>query len=332
MAKNHHDYDALPTDKRAPSIRQEMRVVAVVVLFVIGMEIVARIMAPTIDSDREHIHAFPDIIDGTAKEAGEKKLPNVIFFGNSLMRAGLDEEIVADSLIEVEGPEIASAKITPVGTAMLDWVYLYKRYFEDSQQHPDILVVGFVAHHIHDQEPIKLRRLSRHFVAMDDFPELWSRDLGDFHRIAQSTLCHFSALEGDQPEHQLKLLSGIVSDYNNGLNRNNDLVRAAAERKAALKANTSVNTQTFSRMQRLIETCKKHGVEIWFVPMPQPEVWPLHPEAVALIERHGMKLLDAREIEGMTEEDFWDGYHLGDSGMEKFSQWMAGQIKILQPQ
>ena len=80
-------------------------------------------------------------------------------------------------------------------------------------------------------------------------------------------------------------------------------------------------------MERLIETCKKHDVEIWFVPMPQPEVWELHPDAVALAEKHGMKILDARQIPGMQEDDFSDGYHLGESGSEKFSHWMAEQLK-----
>lgn len=331
MADKHHDYDALPTDKRAPSIRQEMRVVAVVVLFVIGMEIAARMMAPTLDYDREHIHAFPEIISATMTESEENNRPSVVFFGNSLMMHGLDEDILADDLNESNTPKITTTKITPVGTAMLDWVYLYQRYFENTDQHPDVLVVGFVAHHIHDQEPIKLRRLSRHFLASDDFPELWSEDLGDFHRIAQSTLCHFSALEGDQPEHQLKLLAGIVSEYKRGLNKNNELIRAAAERRAATKAPTKATSETFSRMERLIETCKKNGVAIWFVPMPQPNRWPLHPEAVALAKKHGMKVLDARQLEEMTEEDFSDGYHLGESGTKKFTLWMAEQIKTLQP-
>jgi hypothetical protein len=44
-----------------------------------------------------------------------------------------------------------------------------------------------------------------------------------------------------------------------------------------------------------------------------------------------MKLLDARQIKGMTEDDFWDGYHLGESGKKKFSYWMAEQIKNSKP-
>ena len=331
MLTKHHDYDALPTDKRAPSIRQEMRVVAVVVLFIIALEIVARIMAPTLDYDREHIHAFPEIISEANKQSKETQKPNIVFFGNSLMMHGLDNALLQSKLTQQSGPDIVSTKITPVGTAMLDWVYLYKRYFESTNQHPDILIVGFVAHHIHDQEPIKLRRLSRHFVAKQNLPELWTKDLGDFHRVAQSVLCNVSALEGDQPEHQLKILSGIISHYKTGLNRNNELVREAAQRRAGQISSQQINRSTFQRMERLIKICKKHGVEIWFIPMPQPETWPLNPDAIKLAEQHGMKVIDAQQIEDMNETDFSDGYHLGKTGTEKFTHWIAQKLNEQRP-
>ncbi len=62
MADKFHDYDALPTDSHAPPFGKELRVVAVVVGFIIVLEIIARIIAPTLDYDRENIHAFPEVI------------------------------------------------------------------------------------------------------------------------------------------------------------------------------------------------------------------------------------------------------------------------------
>ena len=332
MADKYHDYDALPTDADAPSFRKELRVVAVVVGFIILLEIIARVIAPTLDYDRENIHAFPAVIEDLEKRAEKSGKPRVVFFGNSLMMHGLQEETVHKELESIGGPEIESTKITPVGTAMLDWVYLYRRYFETEGSHPDIIVVGFVAHHIHDQEPIKLRRLSRHFVSTDDLPDLWKCELPDFHNKTQSVLCNISALEGDQPEHQLGILYTVIADYRAGLNQNNQLVSAAAERRAKARGQSSAEPkETYQRMERFIERCKEHGVEVWFVPMPQPEVWDYNSAATALAEKHGMKVLDARSIDGMTEEDFSDGYHLGETGGEKFSRWMAEQMKQHMP-
>jgi hypothetical protein len=256
----------------------------------------------------------------------------VVFFGNSLMMRGLDEGIVHDELRKHHSPGIESTKITPVGTATLDWIYLYQRYFNSVESQPDVLVVGFVAHHIHDQEPIKIRRLARHFVAAADFPALWRTDLENFHQMVQSALCGISALEGDQPEHQMAILYTCVADYQPGLNTNHRLVEAAATRKAKRLAGVDPSNpatapaETFKRMERFINLCQARGVEVVFVAMPQPTVWELNPEALRLAHAHGVKVLDARTINGMTEADFLDGYHLGETGAALFSRWLAGQL------
>jgi len=302
MANKNHDYDALPTGSHATSWLQEMRVVMVVLAFVLTLELIARIIAPILDFDRENIYAFPEVLADLEEAAHLSGKPKVVFFGNSLMLHGLDQELVKNELAVIEGPEIESAKVTPVGT-------------------------------IHDQEAIKLRRLSRHFVAKEDLPLLWKTDLKDFHHITQSVLCNISALEGDQPEHQLGILQTLIADYRKGLNHNNDLVSAWKKRKAEEAAKRKGEklagepTETYQRMLRFIEEAKTHGVKIYFVPMPQPEVWDFNPEAQKLMEAEGMTVLDARSIEGMTPEDFSDGYHLGETGKVKFSKWMAEQLK-----
>jgi len=331
MSKN-HDYDALPTNADAPSFRKELRVVGAVVIFICVLEIIARIIAPNLDYDRTNIHAFPETITKLEQRAQKSGAPRVVFFGNSLMMHGLDEEIFHEEFKNIGGPEVESTKITPVGTAMLDWVYLYRRYFESDSSHPDVIVVGFVRHHINDQEPIKLRRLSRHFVAKRDLPLLWETDLQDFHQITQSTLCNISALEGDQPEYPLGILYTMVPDYQRGLKENNRLVEADKERKAKAKAEKEGLTitepaQTYHRMERFIQKCQAHNVKILFVPMPQPHVWDWNPEADKLAAQYGMPVLDARKIDGMTDADFSDGYHLGETGKEKFSRWLAREMK-----
>jgi len=328
----HHDYDALPTDTHAPTFRKELRVVAAVVVFVCILEIIARCIAPHLDYDRENIFNFPKDISTLKENAKQSGKPRVVFFGNSLMLHGLDEKRFHEESEQSGTPEVESCKITPVGTAMLDWVYLYRRYFADKSSAPDVLVVGFVRHHIYDQEPIKLRRLSRHFVQTPDLPTLWDTDLEDFHQRVQSTLCHFSALEGDQPEYPLGILYSLVPDYQDGLKRNNRLVAADHERKAKARAEKEglpfgEPKSTFNRMTRFIEFAQAQGVKLVFVPMPQPHVWDFNPEAAKIITDHGCSIVDARRIPGMTDSDFSDGYHLGETGKEKFSTWLAHQMK-----
>lgn len=327
----HHDYDALPNDAHAPSFRQEMRVVAAVLIFICILEIIARVIAPDLDYDRTNIHAYPETITQLEQRAEQSGNQRIVFFGNSLMMHGLDEDIFHQELKKAGGSEVETTKITPVGTAMLDWVYLYRRYFSDEASRPDVLVVGFVRHHINDQEPIKLRRLSRHFVSNHDLPTLWKTDLDSFHEDVQSTLCHFSAFEGDQPEYPLGILYTMVPDYQRGVKKNNRLVAADHERKAKAKAQKDGRTlgepeETYGRMTRFIEQCQADGVKLIFVPMPQPHVWDFNPEAQKIIKNHDEIIFDAREIEGMTDDDFSDGYHLGETGKEKFSSWLAREL------
>jgi len=332
MAAPSHDYDASPTDIHAPTFRQELRVIGVLLAFVTLLEIIARVLAPSLDSDRQRIHDLPQTITNLEQRAGKSGCPRVVFFGNSLMLRGLDEDILHDELRKLSRPAIETTKITPVGTAILDWIYLYQRYFRTEGSQPDVLVVGFVAHHIHDQEPIKIRRLARHFVAIRDFPALWRTDLDDFHQLAQSALCGMSALEGDQPEHQMAILNLCVPDYQAGLNVNHNLIEDAAARKARSKSDsgsatpTAAATETFTRMERFIELCQAHHVRMVLVPMPQPKVWDLNPDAVSLARKYGVKVLDARAIGGMTDADFADGYHLGVTGAAKFSRWLADAL------
>lgn len=327
-----HDFEALPTDTHAPSFRQELRVIGVLIAFVALLEVIARILAPNLDYDRKHIFAFPQIITGLNQRSQQSDRPRVVFLGNSLMRSGLSEAIFSDELQKLNAPSIESAKITPVGTAMIDWLYLYQRYFNPQITKPDALIVGFYTHHIHDQEPIKIRRLSRHFVAKSDFPALWTTDLDGFHEIVQSALCGVSALEGDQPEHQLSILSGIVSNYQAGLKINNRLVANPTAKSARRKATPDTTAapepppETFQRMERFIKTCQADGVSLYFVAMPQPHHWNINPEAIQLTQRHGIEILDATSIDAITEADFEDGYHLGPSGTEKFSRWLAAQL------
>jgi len=310
---------ARPTRKRAPEFKKELKTLAVVAIFILILEIISRVIAPQLDYDRQHIHQFPTIV----KELKDKPAtaPKVLFYGNSLMRR-IDLEAIQNEFDK--NGLLHSAKITPVGTNIVDWTYLYKRYFEDTETHPDIIIVGFVRHHIADEEAIKIRRLGRHFLAANDQGQIWEEDLnGDFHRQTQTSLSHYSSLIGDQPEHQLGMLYLAIPSYQAGVRLNNKYVAEAAERHA--KETTPTPTTVF-RIKRFIDIAKKHNTEIWFVPMPQPNHYDIPQLAIDTVVNSEMKWVDARNIEGMIEDDFSDGYHLGDTGTKKFTHWMSKRL------
>jgi len=318
------DYMAKPTRKRAPGIYVEWKVLAVVALFVILLEIVARYVAPSLDSAAEHIHEFPNLVEEV--EMNNSKEETLLILGNSLMAHGLDEE-----LLQAQSSAYAVTKVAPVGTTIVDWTFLYKRYFENEEIHPNKIVVGFVRHHIADKAhayPNRNRRLGRHFLAWEDQPLAWETEFPDMHDAVQTSLSHYSAIMGDQPEHSLLLSQAIIPYYSSGLSLNNDWVNAWNEKRRERLAESNpqkVPEATYERLQRFIDMMKLHDIEVFFVPMPQPTFYKLDQKILDTINSNGMEWLDARKL-CLDEKYFSDGYHLGEKGKEKFTNWLSKEL------
>ena len=292
---------------RVTSFRQEFKVLVVLVCFLVGLELIARMVSESLDDDRAHIAQFDELVG----ELGEKK---GAVLGNSLLLHGLNLEQFAQ-----ESPDFSTIRVTPVSSAVLDWGHLYERYFLKGEELPEHLFVGFVAHHVDDSEPAKLRRLSRHFVSTGSLSQLWERERFDPHQRVQSGLSHVSALIGDQPAHRERVLDYFIDWYRLGLRTNQDWVTGEVE--------SSVERQSsFERMTRFVDMVQAGGTRLWMIPLSQPEYWELNSGLLELIEKKGVGLMDARSIPGMTADDFSDGYHLGESGAEKFTKWFAKEI------
>ncbi|MBL6923373.1 MAG: hypothetical protein ISR39_14500 [Akkermansiaceae bacterium] len=292
---------------RVTNFRQELKVLAVLVCFLAGLELIARMISESLDDDRAHIAQFDELVG----ELGEKK---GAVLGNSLLLHGLNLEQFAQ-----ESPDFSTIRVTPVSSAVLDWGHLYERYFLKGEELPEHLFVGFVAHHVDDSEPAKFRRLSRHFVSTGSLSQLWERERFDPHQRVQSGLSHVSALIGDQPAHRERVLDYFIDWYRLGLRTNQDWVTGEVE--------SSIERQSsFERMTRFIDMVQAGGTRLWIIPLSQPEYWELNSGLLELIEKKGIGLMDARSIPGMTADDFSDGYHLGESGAEKFTKWFAKEI------
>ncbi len=316
---NFNDLVEMSSDSYITSFRQELKVVAVVVVFLFLLEFLARVIAPHLDYDRMHISKFGEIVADMPAE-DRRESGHLCVLGNSLLMHGFDEELFGERL-----PSVAVTKLTPVGTAVHDWEMLFRRYLEGEGSLPKHLVIGFVAHHINDSEPVKLRRMARHFADVGDLPYLWDHEAFDFHLKTQSVLSHYSALIGDQPEHRLRSLECLIPDYRRGLNRNKDFTsRVVVEESGGARVEPG-----FRRMSRFLARCEGHGIEVYLVPMPQPEVWDMRPEVGLAAAEYGAVVLDARRIEGMGASDFSDGYHLGETGVVKFTNWLADEFKRL---
>lgn len=300
-------------------LQDELKVIATVLIVVVIWEITARILSGNLDSDRQHIHQFPKL----SKEIQVSQHPTVLFLGNSLTLRGVNISIVCEELKKTKVSE-RCFKIVPTSTAIIDWFYLYKRYFEEVQQHPDVVVIGFVAHHVPDVESIKIPRLGKHFLSARCLPELLSEDLKDFDDRFKAVICFISYGFGDQPEHKYYLLNAFIPDFRYGTRRATHSIEANLEKKAS-------PTKTYHRLERMAILLRHNNVHGIFIAMPKPYVWDLDPKIAETVCAAGMTFIDARNIDTMTEDDYADGYHLGEKGAEKYSRFVAAKIAEILP-
>jgi hypothetical protein len=255
--------------------------------------------------------------------------PRILAYGNSLLKFGLDEDLLAEELTEATAAHCHVTKITPAGTAVRDWIYLYETYFTRTDTHPEVVLIGFVAHHLPDDGELKMRRLARHFCSSDNLWTCLREETTDFDTRVVGTLSHLSAIYGDQYELQWGSVHWFVPEYSRGVRKINhwlddqDARATKTKAKAAKSPPPEASPKTYRQLAHLIAQFKEHGVRAYFVPMPQPEVWDLDPAMVETIREGGATMVDARAVVGMTKEDFSDGYHLGKSGTKKFTRFLA---------
>ena len=76
------------------SLRQELKVLVVLVCFLVGLELIARMVSESLDDDRAHIAQFDELVG----ELGEKR---GAVLGNSLLLHGLNLEQFADQDVEM---------------------------------------------------------------------------------------------------------------------------------------------------------------------------------------------------------------------------------------
>ncbi len=291
-----------------------------VAAFLCLLEVGARFAAPYLDRDRGHIHDFPRI----AEELNQGEHPQILFLGNSLTLHGLDKEIVKTELIELGINQPTIDWTVPVGTDVTDWIYIFEQYFEEENEIPDVIIVGFVRHHARDHKPTKrLRRLGRHFLSFADIKECFEYDVLTFEDRAEVLLSNMSSVYGDQPNYRETVLGELLPGFWGAEKRFN---HSMEQRQEAMSQGKDAPQPTFTRISRLAQKFKKSGCQGIFVAMPLPEPWDTDPEVEAAVKSKGMAYVDARNLEGLTAEDFPDGYHMGERAKELYSHFIAKEI------
>jgi len=297
-------------------------VLAAVAVVVAIFECGARIAASGLDYDRAHIAKFPEI----SKRLDESPGPRILFLGNSLMRHGVVLDEVRAELRRLGVERFTVERVVPVGTDVTDWLYIYKRFFINSDRTPDIVVLGFVRHHTVDLKPPKrLRRLGRHFLDLRDAPECFAHDVRGFDDQAALLASRYWATFGDQLIYRERTLYALLPGFQSSEKRLNRILTRRKEAAAARNSRPAPEP-TFERLDRLAELLKDSGADGIFAAMPLPHIWAPYPQVQKTVESRGMTYVDARKIDGVGPDDFPDGYHMGENAKIVYSRFIAARL------
>lgn len=290
--------------------------------FVLGalllIEMGIRLTEERLSLDIRHIRRM----EGIVAELDASTSPRVLFIGNSLTRHGADLDLMKEVLAANGVEELSVAAIHPDDTMVLDWLYLYDRYVVENDAVPDAVVVGFGIWHLEDRPISRAQayRLGRHFASDRMLGQLLGTDLTTLTDRMNVLLARYSAAFANRERVSRRVLA-LLPGYEESAQRVNDLLREPEEAQAS--------APTYGRLERFVREVVGSGAELVLAAMPTRAGYDLDPELVRVAEAAGARVLDLRDVPGLTAAMFADPLHLDDGGAELFSRHAAQELAPL---
>jgi len=281
-------------------------VIATAVLVFGAVELGIRAIEDKLSIDVKHIHAIPSIVAGLDRQPA----PHVVFLGNSLTRASIHTEAIA----EVWPAAPSMARIHPDDTTLLDWHYIYQRYVATMKPRTNLIVVSFVRWQLDDNQELHVDRLGSHFAGFQFAREAFEHDVREMGDRIEFMLAGTFRAMANRERVQYRILASVPG-YKELANSVNHGVRA----KAGTPANQS-GAPSYTRMHRFLAAARARGDKVLFVAIPLPHSYEITDELRTAIREGGANLIDMQGVEPLIGQDFPDGYHLSEEAAPRLSR------------
>jgi hypothetical protein len=209
-------------------------------------------------------------------------------------------------------------RVYPDDTTILDWYYLFRHDFGAGNA-PDYVVLSYALQQLADGSAIHSDRIAGYFGGWSNAAEILTRDLTSLNERVDYVLSSAFRLWSERERVRSRVLGVATPDYLETARRLNDTVRATS----ASGANAPV---TYSRLRRFLALCAERGTRVVVVAMPQPNSYALDPGLEAVLAQGKAQLLDMRSGEGLSADDYADGYHLSPRGAERYSEVLGRRL------
>jgi hypothetical protein len=295
------------------NFKQEAPVLGLVALALLACEISLRMAGTKLSLDLQHIQEIPQIV----AKLRTSDHPTLLFMGNSLTRRGVIPEVLTEELSRRGFSRVHIAKIHPDDTNIADWHYLYERYVRSVSVAPDYLLVGFAEDQLSDTQRLHIELLGGYLGGIGALSEVFRFDVRDFNNRVGYLLASLSRAYANRDRVRTQVFGAIVPHYKTSAQVMNNAVKV----QRAVSGN--VISWHYKRLTRFIELTKGSPTEVVFIAIPLPKPYPIDPTLESVLKENGSRLIDLRHIDGLTDNDFLDGYHLSPRGGALFTQELS---------
>lgn len=293
----------------------ESKVLLMLVLILGLLEIGARVFEVHLSKDVKHIRSLPAVALGL-KSAPDERL-KVLIIGNSLSRDGIDQPLLKDGLQKLSGREVEIAAMYPDGSNINQWVYGYRRYFDQTGAVPDLVLIGTGRPHLLDS-PADADRLSAFYTSLTDLPHLLGQQQGDVEAISKAMLARSSMLFAHRGRVQPLVFYNLVPGYTETTQTLS--VQRDPAPEASVSSVQNAPQESCTTLAELLTTFQSQpATRAFIVTIPMTEPYTL-PECVQKTGRsHKTHILNEGAAMRFDASHFPDGYHLDKTGAAEFT-------------
>jgi hypothetical protein len=244
---------------------------------------------------------------------------SVLVLGNSLVRDGVNVDILRDEIRAQGVGAMRIERIYLMNTIINDWHYAFKHHFVDTGRLPGALVVCFSNNHLEDAS-IQRPLIARYHSSLRDIPQIFANDVPDFDGRVDFLLSAGSASFTHRTNVERRILDTLIPHYRESATRINNALTDEARKRAR------DYHPTYRRLEEFIQMAQQHGVRVILVAMPVESPYEINPQVNRTAETLGVTLIDSRMTEGLSKESFVDGMHMNPGGAAVYSRSLARRL------
>lgn len=298
----------------APSAKKEWLIVLLIILVVTGLEFLLRAIQQDLSGNIRHIAQIPEV----AQSFDDDDSFHILFLGNSLTYDAIDAEMFERELSNRYDHHFNVRKVAPDSTSLWDWSFIAKHNFSAQEVEPDLLIVGFTPHHVNDREAPDPSRLASNYCRIGDVVHLYRLGMTAPEDLLEFLAADASTLFANRVLVRSRILDRLIPDY-----------RSVAQSVNAQSVTASMprsGETTYARLASFLTALENGSSRSVFVAMPLMSRYELDSEIRAVINREADRLLDLRNVSGISTAQFKDVMHLNPEGSEVFTRSLVEAV------